>query len=182
MKNTLRLTITLIIAALALAACDTGDSATDPTSAQSLQPSPNGFSREVANDIVEDFAMVAAAGSGATGNIPVAAALERIGTALECLEDAGAVSAMIYRQEDGGAIPQAGISLLVNSTRVERNILNCVTQLPFESQSLADAIQPCVESGSFSNSGEDFFYAYAGVGDSFCDQVGTYFTNLSTTS
>lgn len=172
------LLICSFLLALVLVACTTEDSSTDTTSAQSLQPAPNGFSQEVANDAVEDFAAVVAAGSGVTGNVPLAAGLERARTTLDCLEDVGAISAVIYRQENFTVVPQAGVSLIVNKTRVERNILGCVTDTPFRSQGAEDIIQPCANSGEFTVSDEEFWYAFIGVGAEFCSQIEPYFNNL----
>lgn len=169
--------IGLMTMALLLAACETGDSAADPESAQNLQPPLNGFDQEVANDLLENFAAIAGTGSAATGNIPAAAALERINSTLTCLEDVGAVSAVIHRQQNPGAIPQTGVTLIVNQTRVEENILSCVTQLPFSAQSL-DSIEICTQTGNFTNAGDSYFYGYIGFGTDFCDQVSTYFSGL----
>jgi hypothetical protein len=174
------LLISLLVMALMLVACDTGDTSTQTTSAQSLQPNLTGFSVQDGSNIVETFANTVAAGSAATGNIPLAATLERVGTTLECLTDVGAVSAQVYRQTANVSIvPQAGVSLVVNQDRVERNILGCVTDLPFGAQSLS--IEPCAETGTFTFQNEKFYYAYIGAGTELCSAFDAHFNTYNPT-
>jgi len=166
--------------ALMLAACNTGDTKTQTTSAQSLQPNLTGFRVEAGEDLVQTFGNLAATGSTATGNVPLAAAIERVSTTIGCLADVGAVSANVYIQEENVVIvPQAGVSLIVNQARVERNILGCVTDLPFGAQSLD--LEPCAESGSFTFEGDKFYYAYIGAGSELCAAFKTHFTTYNPT-
>jgi hypothetical protein len=179
----LRKTILLLgvaLLAVFLAACETTDSASDPAAAQSVQPNLAGYDVQTTDNYSDALAAVAGTGALATGNIPLAAGIERVGTALECLQDVGAVSANIYSRADEDIIPQVGVSLIVNQTRVQRNIFACLTQAP-ELSAQAIEIQVCPMTGTFSFEGEDFYFAYMGVGDQICAGFEQHFQALSAT-
>ena len=175
------LVLMMIVVALVLVACDTTDTDTQSTSAQSLQPNLTGFSVEPGDDVVQQFTNIVAGASVATGNVPLAATLERVSATVDCLGDVGAVSANVYvQQENVQIIPQAGLSLVVNKTRVERNILGCVAAQQFSAQAVLE-LEPCAETGSFTYQEEEFYYAYIGAGTELCNGLSQHFSNYSPT-
>ncbi|MDQ7026996.1 MAG: hypothetical protein Q9P01_06580 [Anaerolineae bacterium] len=178
MRKTL-LMVTISVLALILAACTTGDTSTQETSAQNLQPNLTGFRVESGDDVIQTFTTTVATGSLATGNVPLAAAIERVGTALDCLIDAGAISGNVYIQDPAGVIPQAGLSVVINQNRVERNILGCAANLPFAAQGVE--IEPCAETGSFTFQEDQFYYVYVGIGSELCAAFNTHFTTYNPT-
>lgn len=178
MRKSILLVIMLVMA-FTLAGCKTSDTNNQATSAQTLQPNFTGFRIEQGDDVIQTYARTVATGAMATGNVPVAAAVERVGTALACLADAGAISGNVYIQDPAGVIPQSGISIIVNRNRVERNILACAAELPFAAQSVD--VEPCAETGSFTYQNEEFYYFYAGVGSELCGAFQTHFRTYNPT-
>lgn len=166
---------------LAMVACrDTNDTANDAASAQSLQPSLAGFQVQNADNILDSFATAAGTGALTTGNVPLAATIERANTLIQCLQDAGAVSGNIYIQNTNvSIIPELGASMVINRTRVERNVLGCLAEQPFSAQSLA--LEPCTASGEFTYQNEQFFYAYVGAGEGICAAFDAHFRSLGAT-
>ncbi len=169
----------VVLLAVVLAACETGDSASDSASAQNVQPNIEGYTIQTFDNYSDALAAVAGTGALASGNIPLAAGIERLSTALECLQDVGAVSANIYTRSGDNIIPQVGVSLVVNQTRVERNILACLTETPLSAQGVE--IQMCPTTGNFSYEGEEFYFAYFGVGDQICEAFSTHYQTFNPT-
>lgn len=168
----------MIVLALVLASCDTGDSATDTTSAQNLQPSVTGYDVYETGNVIDTVSNAAGAAALTTGNVPLAAAIERSGTIIECLEDRGAVSAQGYLESaPSDVVPQGGFSLIINDDRVGRNLLNCAAESPVGAQSLVPEI--CADAGEFVFSGESFTYVYVGTGSQFCAAIQQHFNNLT---
>jgi outer membrane lipoprotein SlyB len=178
MRKSMLLVIMLVMA-FTLAACDTSDTNNQATSAQTLQPNLTGFRVQSGDDVIQTYANTVATGAMATGNVPLAAAIERVGTALDCLTAAGAISGNVYIQDPAGVIPQSGLSVIVNRARVERNILGCAADLPFSAQSVD--IEPCAETGSFTYQNEQFYYLYAGVGSELCNAFQAHFSTYNPT-
>ncbi|MEL6402951.1 MAG: hypothetical protein AAFR81_01195 [Chloroflexota bacterium] len=177
MRKTLLLLIVLV--AGVLVACEpTGDDATDDLSAQNLQPALTGY-QTTDLDVATD-ALFTAAGGAATvsGNVPLVAAIQRGDALLGCLQDTGSVSGLMYLQENPGIIPEVGASLVVNKTRVQRNLFDCITDTGFEAQTITEL---CSAYGEFSQDGEDFWFAYVGAGSGLCVGFETYYNNLGAT-
>ena len=174
-----KILVLLMVLALALAACQTSDTNNQATSAQSLQPTITGFRVESGDNVIQTFTTTVATGSLATGNVPLAAAIERVGTALTCLTDAGAIAGNVYVQDPAGVIPQTGLSIIVNRTRVERNILGCVADLPFSAQAVE--LEPCAETGNFTYQNEEFYYVYVGIGSELCGAFNQHFRSYNPT-
>ena len=176
----LSLLILLLTMALVVAACNsTGDSQDDAASAQNVQPNLPGYT-VTTSDSLED-AITAAAGAGAltTGNVPLAAGIARAEVVLQCMKDAGAVDARAYVQNNpSGVVPEGGVSIVLNTTRFNRNLLGCLTTTGGEISAQAVTIEPCTGSGDFTYSGESFNYVYVGVGDDVCGKFNQHFTNL----
>jgi hypothetical protein len=181
-KNMTNRILMMMLAVFMLAACgQTGDSSSDATSAQNLQPALTGYQVQNVDNVLDAFAATAGTTAVGTGNVPLAATIERVNTLLQCMQDVGAISGSVYVQNQNVTIiPQAGISVVINKTRVERNVLSCLTQQPFSAQSVLD-VQPCVESGSFIFEGQEYYYAFAGAGDGICAGFYTHFQNYDST-
>lgn len=175
--------ILLAIVALLIAACNTQTEgeAGDTTSAQTLQPNIAGYEVRDVDNIVDGFSTAIAASAVTSGNVPLAVAIERINTTLECLQDTGAISGQIYiQQEDVQVVPQGGTSIVVNLDRVQRNVFGCVTDQPLSAQSLS--IEPCFQTGQFTYEEQTFVYMYAGAGANICAAFQTHFvTGLGAT-
>lgn len=172
----------MMLAVFVVAACQpTGDSSSDRAAAQNLQPALSGYQVQNVDNVLDAFAATTGTTAIGTGNIPLAATIERVNSLLQCLQDVGAVSGSVYVQSEGVTIvPQAGVSVIINKTRVERNILSCVTQQPFSAQSVLE-VQPCVASGSFVFEGQEYYYAFAGAGDGICAGFYIHFQNYDST-
>lgn len=176
------LLVGLLLMGLLLAACETTDSASDPTSAQNMQPSLVGYDVQDTDNIIDAVTSAAGAAALASGNVPLVAAIERINTTLGCLQEVGAVSARTYVQnENVSVVPQAGVSLIVNQDRVERNLLSCVVEPPLSAQAVLE-IEPCIDSGTFTQDGETFFYAYLGAGSQICAAFRAHYEGLGAVS
>lgn len=175
-----RLLALITILAIILVACETNDQATDALSAQNQQPALTGY-QTTDLDIAGDALLAAAGGSAvATGNVPLAAAIQRGDALLQCLQDTGAASGLMYVEENPNIIPQVGASLVVNKTRVQRNVFSCLTELGFGAQS-AISLEPCAAHGEFTVDGEEFFFAYVGAGQGICAAFDSHFTSLNST-
>jgi predicted small secreted protein len=179
MKRALSLLLILLVA-MVLSACDTTDTAQDASAAQQVQPNLAGFERSNADSITDAISRIGAGATLTTGNAPGAAAIARMEQVLQCFQDVGAVDASIYvQQEVTNMIPDAGLSIVLNQTRMNRNMIACLTNPDggFSAQSLQ--IQPCAQSGNFTYQEEDFAYAYIGVGDTICTGFNAHFAQYN---
>lgn len=178
----LRLLALITIIAFVLVACEpSGDTTTDALSAQNQQPALVGY-QTTDLDVAGDALLAAAGGSAvATGNVPLAAAIQRGDALLQCLQDTGAASGLMYVEENPPLlVPQVGASLVVNKTRVQRNIFSCLTELGFGAQSALD-IEPCAAHGEFTVDGDEFFFAYVGIGSGICLGFEEHYASFSPT-
>lgn len=173
--NKLLTLITVFVIGIVLVACQpTNDSSSDSASAQSLQPNLAGYEVQNSDNIIDGFSTALAASALTSGNVPLAIAIERVNSTLECLENVGALSGQIYIQnENVQIVPQGGTTLIVNLSRVERNLFNCVTEQPLSAQALS--IEPCFQTGTFTFEEEEFLYLYAGAGAQVCAAFNTHF-------
>jgi hypothetical protein len=180
-----QLTILLFVLAFALVACDdTGDRAEDETSVQNLMPNIVGYTT-YESDNIQDAIITAGAGAALTsGNAPLAAAIARADFVLDCLRDRGAVDAQMYVEtQQSSIVPQAGAVLILSQTRLERNILSCLTETgPAGAQSLTLSIEPCADAGSFTRNDETYSYLYVGAGGDLCGYFVQHFDNLGAVS
>jgi len=175
-----RLLTLITIMMMVLVACETGDTASDTLSAQNQQPALVGY-ETTDLDIAADALLTAAGGTAvATGNAPMALGIQRADALLQCLQDTGSVSGLMYVEENPGVIPQVGASLVVNKSRVQENIFSCLTELGFGAQSALD-IEPCAAYGEFTVGGDDFWFAYVGVGSGVCAGFSAHYTGLNST-
>jgi hypothetical protein len=180
MKKLWTVCITLVLA-LAVSACgETGDSESDSAAAQNVQPVISGYTATNVDNVVDAFSAGLGASALASGNVPLAATIERVNTSLSCLEGTGALSGQYYVQDNPTlGVPQGGVSLIANTDRIQRNLLNCVTEQPFSAQAIS--IEPCFETGEFTYEGENFLYMYGGAGEGICAAFNQHFNNLDAT-
>lgn len=163
----------LVVTALLLVACDTTGTTEDVTSAQNLQPTIAGFETTDLDTGLDAIALSAGTGALATGNVPLSLAIERANSLLECLQETGSVSGLAYLQSDPGIVPQTGASLVVNKTRVQENLFACLsTQV--SAQTVLD-FEVCAAHGQFTAGGDDFWFAYVGVGADMCSGFRSHF-------
>lgn len=185
MKRSLWLVLVLIVGSL-LSACETLDSDTDAAAAQQLQPTISGFQRSSADSIVDAITRVGAGAALTSGaGAPASAAIARAESVLQCFQDVGAVDASIYVQENvTDIIPNAGASVVINNTRVNRNLVQCLTTGSGRdgvagAQSVS--IVPCANSGQFTYNNEEFAYLFVGVGDQICNSFNAHFSTFNPT-
>lgn len=179
--RTIRLLVTLALLAVLAAACgDTGDRAGDEVSAQSLMPNIVGYRVTETDSIIDAVTAAGAGGALASGNVPLAVTIERAENILGCLQERGAVGAQVYIEENpADVIPQTGAVIIVNQTRLNRNLLDCIATGSTEGfRSQAVTIEPCADSGSFRYQENDFSYIYVGVGDQLCGFFQQHFTSI----
>lgn len=173
----------ILITALVLTACGrSADSRTDPAAVQNLQPNINGYTVTTADNLVDALTAAGAGAALSQGNAPAAAAIAKAESVLQCMQDKGAVDARIYVEASvTGVIPETGASVVINTTRVNRNLLECLTTGGGGDGGVtAQAVEiiPCTGSGSFRYKGEDFTYLYVGVGDKLCGFFNQHFESI----
>jgi hypothetical protein len=170
----------ILLVAMILAACDTLDTAQDESAAQQFQPNLAGFERSNADSVTDAIARIGAGTSLATGNAPGAAALARMEQVLQCFQDVGAIDVSVYTQQDSTEmIPNTGVSMVLNQTRMNRNLINCLANPDGAFSAQALDIQPCAQSGNFTYQEENFAYAYIGVGNTICTEFSSHFAQYN---
>lgn len=175
--------ILALFLSFALAACgDNNQTKNDTNAAQRLLPTINGYTATDADSLVD---AVTAAGAGAsltTGNLPLAAAIARGETVLQCLQDKGAAGGRTYVQTNPtDIVPQAGAVFIINQTRVNQNLLSCFLTTGAQAQGAraqAVSIEPCGEGGNFTFENNEYAYLYVGVGSEICGYFAQHFSNL----
>lgn len=170
--------IVVLLLAVFLAACQTSGTRDDTGSAQNLQPAITGFRTEDLDVGVDAILTTAAGGSLATGNLPLVAAIQRGDALLQCLQDTGSISGLMYIQENPDIIPQVGASIVINKTRVARNVLSCLADTGFSAQT-EDFF--CAAQGEFTSGTDQYWFAYVGAGQSICTGFDAHYTNLNAT-
>lgn len=150
----------------------TGDKSTDAAAAQQFVPqSIPGYDATDATDISDALTKVGAAGSLLTGNIMSAGAIAKLNNMIACYKSVGAVAAKVYVDKNIASNPNApkvGVLAVVNSTRLQRNLLNCVVNTGGASAQAANEIQPCGGSGDKVVNGETLNYVYAATTPELC--------------
>jgi hypothetical protein len=175
----IRVVVLMLIALLALTACgaggsliSTGDTSQDQEAAQNYVPaSIPGYNVTDATSVSDALTQAGTAGSLLTGNPAVAGLIVQLDSMITCYRNVGAVAARVYTQQDAnllaGEIPRFGVVAVVNTTRLQRNLLECVLSSGPQAQS-ADAIQPCGGSGSFVVNNENLQYVFAATNPELC--------------
>lgn len=173
------LIIGVLVAAVLLVGCQTTGSRQDPTSAQNMQPAIQGFTTTDLDTGLDAIALSAGTGAAVTGNVPLAAAIERANSLLQCLQDTGSISGLLYTQSDPGILPETGASLIVNKTRVQENLFACLSSQIFAQTDLE--IPVCAAQGQFTVSSDEFWFAYVGVGTNLCNAFRSHFSSSNPT-
>jgi len=172
--------VLLIIMMLTVAACDaTGNTAGDARSAQQLLPNLAGYEATDVDTAI-DGAFTAAGGAAlAGGQVEITAAVAKAEQVLQCFQDRGAVAAKFYRQQNQtGIVPRVGAVLVINQTRVNQELLNCLLggQEGFGAQSAV--VEPCADADTFNYQGDTISYVYVGSHPEVCNLYTTHFNNL----
>lgn len=173
------LTIVVVIFALFVAACQPTGTRDDQGSAQNLQPALTGFRTQDLDVGADAILTTAAGGSLATGNVPLAAAIQRGDALLQCLQNTGSLSGLMYIEENPNIIPQVGASMVINKTRMANNVLSCLTEGGFGAQSVS--LEPCAAQGEFTVGTDQYWFAYVGAGEAICAGFEAHYTGLSAT-
>ncbi len=168
--------VLLVVLVLGLAAgCrivpGTGDSSSDAAAAQNFVP-PNisGYVATDATSVSDALTKIGATGSLLTGNVALAGAIAKLDGMISCYQSVGAISARVYTEQNISTttgIPKLGALAVVNTTRIQRNLLQCVLNTGVSAQA-ANEIQPCGGSGSKVVNGETLEYVYAATTPELC--------------
>jgi hypothetical protein len=177
--NKRMMAIVLLLLGVFLAACQPKGTSGDTGSAQSLQPSIAGFRTENLDTGLDAILTTAAGGSLATGNVPLVVAIQRGDAMLQCLQDTGSLSGLMYIQENPNIVPEVGTSIIINKTRVASNVLACLAESGFGAQSADDLF--CVAQGEFTSGTDQYWFAYVGAGQLICTGFETHYTGLNAT-
>ena len=149
----------------------TGDSSADAAAAQQFVP-PNiaGYDSTDATSVSDALTKIGAAGSLITGNIAMAGAIAKLDGMISCYRSVGAIAARVYTQQNissATGIPKLGVLAVINTTRIQRNLLQCVLNTGPSAQA-ADEIQPCGGSGSMVVNNETLEYVFAATTPELC--------------
>jgi hypothetical protein len=182
MKRTLTW-ILIGLTALLLAACgssNTNNKSTDPQAAQNLQPNISGYNVTSVDTVTDALAKLGMGAGTLQGNPLLVAFVSRAEGALQCFQDKGAVDAKAYSQINitDPLNPQAGMSIVINQDRVTQEALGCLTGSSANQRTMAQAVEPCVSTGQFTYSSNNYTYVYVGVGDQLCGYFQQHFDNL----
>ena len=99
-------------------------------------------------------AKVGAGGSLLTGNIVSAGAIVKLDNMIACYQTVGAVTARVYVDKNiavNPSAPKVGVLAVINTTRIQRNLLNCVLNTGGASAQAARAAS--MSSGNASTTG-----------------------------
>ncbi len=171
MQKSIVLIIGVLLMAL-LAGCQTGDTASDPAAAQSFVPATlPGYNVTAATDILAELEKVGVGASVVTGNVPLAAAIAKLEGMISCYRNVGAIEARLYTEaKPNTIIPKIGVLAVINTTRLQRNLLSCAVSLGTDgvgAQAVGE-IQLCASSGSKEVNGESLQYIYAATSPELC--------------
>ncbi|MEZ4668923.1 MAG: hypothetical protein R3E39_13535 [Anaerolineae bacterium] len=149
----------------------TGDTSSDAAAAQSfVPPEIPGYVSTDATSVSDALTKVGAAGSLFTGNLALAGAIAKLDSMISCYRSVGAVAARVYAEQNittTTSIPKVGVLAVVNTTRIQRNLMQCVLNTSLSAQS-ADEIQPCGGSGSKVVNNENLEYVFAATTPELC--------------
>lgn len=151
----------------------TGDKNTDAAAAQSfVPPTIPGYDATDAGNVTDALTKVGAAGSLLTGNLVSAGAIAKLNNMIACYQSVGAVAARVYVDKNIAANPNApkvGVLAVINTTRIQRNLMSCVLNTGGASaQAATNEIQPCGGSGDKIVNNETLNYVYAATTPELC--------------
>ncbi len=180
--KTLELAGLLGIMMLALAACGaTGNLSGDAQSAQRLLPNLAGYTVTDV-DAAIDGAFTAVGGAAlVSGQVAITAAIAKVEQVLQCFQDRGAIAAKFYTETNPTSmVPLAGAVLVINQSRINQELINCVLGGQEERPSAQTiAFEPCAEAGTFNYQGDTVSFVYVGSHSSVCALYEQHFNNLS---
>ena len=180
--KTLRFVSWLSLMILALAACSgTGSIAGDAQSAQRLLPNLAGYAATDV-DAAIDGAFAAVGGAALVGGqVAITAAIAKVEQVLQCFQDRGAIAARFYNETNpAGMVPLVGAVLVINQSRINRELINCILGGQEERASAQTvAIEPCANAGTFNYQGDTVSFIYVGSHSSVCALYEQHFDNLS---
>src|SRR5690606_31490252 len=81
--------------------------------------------------IVDALSKLGVSGSVITGNLPLAGAIAKLDDLISCYQSVGAVAARVYTEQNMPTVgvPKIGVLAVVNTTRVQRNLVQCVANI-----------------------------------------------------
>ena len=167
---------------LMLAACSgTGNISGDAQSAQRLLPNLAGYTATDV-DAAIDGAFAAVGGAALVGGqVAITAAIAKVEQVLQCFQDRGAIAARFYNETNpSGLVPLAGAVLVINQSRINRELINCILGGQEERASAQTvAIEPCANAGTFNYQGDTVSFIYVGSHSSVCALYEQHFNNLA---
>ncbi len=171
-KQIFILLLLLLIAAGCRLVPGTGDSATDAASASNFVPGNiPGYNVTEASSITDALTKTGVGASVLTGNLAMAGAIAKLDGMIQCYQSVGAVAAKVYTEQTLSptqtTIPKIGAVAVVNTTRLGRNLLQCVLNTGVSAQAVNE-IQPCGGSGSFTVNNESLEYVFAATTPELC--------------
>jgi hypothetical protein len=149
-----------------------GDKSSDAAAAQQFIPTIPGYNKTDATDINDALSKAGIGLSVVTGNIPQAGAIAKLNDMIQCYKKVGAVAASVYTQANPppGTVPTIGALAVINTTRVQRDLLACVlnTGAQAGAQAADAGIQPCGGNGTKVVNGETLQYIYGATSPDLC--------------
>ena len=150
----------------------TGDKSTDAAAAQQFVPqSIPGYDATDAASVTDALTKVGAAGSLLTGNLVSAGAIAKLNNMISCYQSVGAVASRVYIDKNiatNPSAPKVGVLAVINTTRLQRNLINCVLNTGGASAQAVNEIQPCGGSGEKVVNNETLNYVYAATTPDLC--------------
>ena len=171
----------MLILAFITACSDTGNTSTDALSAQRLLPNLADYTATDVDTTI-DGAFAAVGGAALVGGqIGITAFVAKAEQILQCFQDRGALAAKFYsKSQPGSAVPQVGAVLVINQSRINQEMINCVLGGQEESLSAQSLnIEPCASAGTIGYQGDTISYVYAGSHPDVCALYQLHFDNLA---
>jgi len=165
---------------LAAVACqDTGNTAQDVNSAQRLLPNLAAYTATDVDTAI-DGAFTAVGGAAlAGGQVEITAAVAKAEQMIQCFQDRGALAAKFYTENtQSNIVPKVGAVLVINQTRVNQELLNCLLGGQNQTFSAQSVVEPCADSGNFTYQGDSISYVYVGSQPDVCALFNQHFTNV----
>ena len=169
--------MTIMITIVACQATD--NTAQDANSAQRLLPNLASYTA-VDVDMAIDGAFTAVGGAAlASGQLPITAAIAKAEQLVQCFQDRGALAAKFYTENtQTDIIPKVGAVLIINQTRVNEELMNCLLGGQNRSFSAQSVVEPCANSGNFTYQGDSITYVYIGSQPEVCALFDQHFTSV----
>ena len=172
----------LVIMLLVTAACSgTSNTPSDSLSAQQLLPSMAAYTATDVDPTVDGAFAAVGGASLLGGQVGITAAIAKVEQVLQCFQDRGAIAARFYTEDSpDSTIPDAGAVLVINQTRINQELINCILggqEERVSAQSLG--IQPCASAGTFDYEDNTISYVYVGSQPRICELYQQHFDALA---